>query len=156
MSTSFQGAVRIPTTWAKFLTQLSSAKHKYTLYICFPCWGHPLAAEELVQAIVREEGWEEQWEAATALQLPAFSPALAVLTACGNLATVATVSGSLGGSDGKESACNVWDPDSIPESGRFPWRREWHPTLVFLPGESHGQRSLVGYSSWGCKELDMA
>ena len=35
------------------------------------------------------------------------------------------------------------------------WRREWLPAPVFLPGESHGQRSLVGYSPWGCKELDM-
>ena len=33
-------------------------------------------------------------------------------------------------------------------------RREWLPTPVFLPGESHGQRSLTGYSSWGRKELD--
>ena len=36
-----------------------------------------------------------------------------------------------------------------------PLRREWLPTPVFLPGESHGQRNLVGYSPWGCKELDM-
>ena len=35
------------------------------------------------------------------------------------------------------------------------WRRKWQPTPVFLPGEFHGQRSLPGYSSWGCKELDM-
>ena len=35
-----------------------------------------------------------------------------------------------------------------------PWRREWQPTPVFLPGEVHGQRSLVGYSPWGCKESD--
>ena len=35
------------------------------------------------------------------------------------------------------------------------WRRTWQPTLVFLPGESRGQRSLVGYSLWGCKESDM-
>ena len=35
-----------------------------------------------------------------------------------------------------------------------PWRREWEPTPVFLPGESHGQRSLAGYSPWGFKELD--
>ena len=33
-----------------------------------------------------------------------------------------------------------------------PWRREWQPTLVFLPGESHGQRSLVGYHPWSHKE----
>ena len=36
----------------------------------------------------------------------------------------------------------------------IPWRREWLPTPVFLPGESHGQRSLVGYSPWGLKESD--
>jgi len=36
-----------------------------------------------------------------------------------------------------------------------PWRRKWEPTPVFLPGESHGQRSLVGYSPWGREELDM-
>ena len=34
-------------------------------------------------------------------------------------------------------------------------RRAWHPTPVFLPGESHGWRSLAGYSPWGCKESDM-
>ena len=42
----------------------------------------------------------------------------------------------------------------IPGSARFPWRRKWQPTPVFLPGESHGQRSLVGYHPWVCKELD--
>ena len=39
--------------------------------------------------------------------------------------------------------------------GKIPWRRAWQPTPVFLPGESHGRRSLVGYSPQGCKELDM-
>ena len=37
----------------------------------------------------------------------------------------------------------------------IPWRREWQPTPIFLPGESHGQRSLAGYSPRGLKELDM-
>ena len=40
------------------------------------------------------------------------------------------------------------------DHGRL-WRRKWQPTPVFLPGESHGQRSLVCYSPRGCKELDM-
>ena len=44
-----------------------------------------------------------------------------------------------GGSDGNASAYNAGDLGSIPGSGRFPWRREWQPTLVFLPGEFHGQ-----------------
>ena len=38
--------------------------------------------------------------------------------------------------------------------GKIPWRRKWQPTPVFLPGESHGERRLVGYSPWGGKELD--
>jgi len=38
--------------------------------------------------------------------------------------------------------------------GKIPWRRAWQPTPVFLPGESHGQRSLVGYSPWSLKESD--
>jgi len=37
---------------------------------------------------------------------------------------------------------------------KIPWRREWLPTPIFWPGEFHGQRSLAGYSSWDCKELD--
>ena len=36
----------------------------------------------------------------------------------------------------------------------YTWRRKWHPTPVLLPGESHGGRSLVGYSPWGRKESD--
>ena len=43
-----------------------------------------------------------------------------------------------------------------PWVGMIPWSRVWQPTPVFLPGESHGQRSLVGYSPWGCKESDTA
>ena len=42
-----------------------------------------------------------------------------------------------------------------PWVGKIPWRREWQPTPVFLPGESHGQRSLAGYSPWGGKKSDM-
>ena len=38
---------------------------------------------------------------------------------------------------------------------KIPWKRKWQPTPVFLSGESHGQRSLVGYSPWGHKEPDM-
>ena len=51
-----------------------------------------------------------------------------------------------GGSDGKESACNVIDLGSVPGLGRFPWRKKWLPTLIFWPGEFHGQRSLASCS----------
>ena len=42
----------------------------------------------------------------------------------------------------------------LPWVGKISWRRKWKPTPVFLPGESHEQRSLVGYSPWGLKESD--
>ena len=59
-------------------------------------------------------------------------------------------------SERKESACIVGDPGSIPTSGRSsPGGKKWLPTPIFFPGESHGQRSLVGYSPWGHTELDM-
>ena len=47
---------------------------------------------------------------------------------------------------GKESTCNAGDSGLFPGLRRFPWRRKWQATSVFLPGESHGQRSLAGYS----------
>ena len=59
-----------------------------------------------------------------------------------------------GGSVGKESACNAADVGSILGLGRS-LEEEGQPTLVFLPGESQGQRSLAGYSPQGHKELDM-
>ena len=62
--------------------------------------------------------------------------------------------GFLGGSDSKESTCREGDLGSISWIGKIPWRREWQPTLVCLPGEF--QRILAGYSPWGHKELDTA
>ena len=59
-----------------------------------------------------------------------------------------------GSSDSKESACKCRRPGFYPWVGKIPWRRRWQPTLVFWPGESHGQRSLAGYSPWGPKESD--
>ena len=62
-----------------------------------------------------------------------------------------------GGSVGKESTSNSGDTGSTSSwVGKIPWRREWQPTPVFLPGKSQGQRSLEGYSPWGRKELDTA
>ena len=60
--------------------------------------------------------------------------------------------GFLGGPDSKESTCNAGDLDQSlgwedPLEGMA-------TTLVFFPGEFHGQRNLAGYSPWGCKESD--
>ena len=58
-----------------------------------------------------------------------------------------------GGSEVKASACQCWRPGFDPWVGKIPWRRKWHPTPVFLPGKSHGQRSQSGYSSWCRKRV---
>ena len=55
----------------------------------------------------------------------------------------------------KNLPANAGDVGLIPGSGKFPWRRKWQPTPVFLPGEFHGQRSLARYNPWGRKESDM-
>ena len=56
---------------------------------------------------------------------------------------------------GKESTCQCRRCGFDPWVGKIPWRRKCQPTPVFLPGKSHGQRSLAGYSAQGRKESDM-
>ena len=55
---------------------------------------------------------------------------------------------------GKESSCQNRIHRFDPWVRKILWRREWPCTPVFLPGKSHGQRGLAGYSPWGRKELD--
>ena len=65
-----------------------------------------------------------------------------------------------GGTSGKEPDCQCrrhrrWKRHSLDlRMGKIPWRKKGQPILVFLPGESHEQRSLRGYSAEGHKELD--
>ena len=54
---------------------------------------------------------------------------------------------------GKESSCQFRKHRFDPWVWKNAWRRKWHPTPVFLPGKSHGQRSLVGYSPQGHKRV---
>ena len=55
----------------------------------------------------------------------------------------------------KNLPSNAEDIGDDPWVGNIPWSRKWQPSPVFLPGEFYGQRSLAGYSPWGCKELYM-
>ena len=59
-----------------------------------------------------------------------------------------------GGSEGKESACNVGDLGSISGLGRSPGAGHGNPLQYSCLENPHGQRSLLGYSPWGCKESD--
>ena len=54
---------------------------------------------------------------------------------------------------GKESTCQCKRCRFNPWFGRMPWRRKWQPAPIFLPGKSHWQRSLVGYSPWGHRRV---
>ena len=63
-----------------------------------------------------------------------------------------------GGASGKESTCQRRRCKRLLLDSwvaKIPWSRKWQPLPVFLPGNLHGQRRLVGYSPWGCKELDI-
>ena len=53
----------------------------------------------------------------------------------------------------KNLPANAGDVGLIPGVRKIPWRKKWQPTAVFLPGKSHGQRSLVGYGPWGRKRV---
>ena len=56
---------------------------------------------------------------------------------------------------GKECSCQWRRYWFYPSVGKIPWRREWQPTPVFLPGKSHWQKNLVGYCSLDCKSQKM-
>ena len=60
-----------------------------------------------------------------------------------------------GGSVVKNPPANADVCQFDPWVGKIPWRRRWQPTPVLLPGESHRQRRLTGYSPGSCKESDM-
>ena len=63
------------------------------------------------------------------------------------------------GSGAKNPPANAGDTGGMvfsPWVEKIPWRRKWQPTLVFLPGKSHGETNPADYSPWGRKELDMA
>ena len=53
-----------------------------------------------------------------------------------------------------KNLCSIWETRFDSCIGKIPWRRERLPTPVFWPGKFHGQRSMLGFSPWGCKELD--
>ena len=83
------------------------------------------------------DGWEEWW----LVSVPSHSPGCCIM--------------ERDHMDPRAATNNARPPP--PHHGdeaRF-WRRKWQPTPVFLPGKSHGQRSLVGYCPWGRKESDM-
>ena len=68
-----------------------------------------------------------------------------------------SITGFPGATSSEEPSCQCRRcnrPGFDPWVGKIPWRRAWQPTPVSLPGDSHGQRSLLGYSLWGYRKSD--
>ena len=77
-----------------------------------------------------------------------------LVTSWSNKWEFSSLMGFPGGSDGKESACNAGDLDSIPGLERSPGGGQGNPLQYSCLENPHGQRSLAGYSPWDCKESD--
>ena len=76
----------------------------------------------------------------------------------GHFSCMCACSGAFRWLGGKESTCQCRKHRRLrldPWVGKMPWRRKWQLTPVFLAGKSHGQKSLVGYSPWGCKTVGL-
>ena len=115
-------------------TQLSKERETWSLLICSKI--HLEASGFQIQLYVLSYKKESE-PIYTALNLIRFMP----------------ISGLSRWLSGKESACQCRRLGFDPWVGKSRWRRKWQPTPMFLPGESHGQKSLVSYSSGGCKRV---
>ena len=119
-----------------------------------------------MEAPLWKHGWWNHWPSVHKLHLLSLSGGQGVRR---RVSTANHTIGSLGnqppfranqgfpdGASGKEPACQCRRCKRCqfdPRVGKIPWRRKWQPTPVFLPGQSQGQRNLVGCSPWDCKEL---
>ena len=97
------------------------------------------------------------WTAARKGSLAGCSPLETMIISKNFFLARVCISKWLGGFEGKKkkTLLPIRRCGFDPWVGTIPWRRKWQPTSVFLPGESHGQRSLVaGYSPWGHTKSD--
>ena len=116
---------------------------------------------------------EEPWWQSTGLQKSATRPRDWSPTTCNHLhlhlllRSFQTIKGDINSGPNTHQELPCWPrqeticlqctrPRFDPWVGKILWRREWQPISIFLPGESHGQRSLAGYSPWCRKELGTA
>ena len=94
-----------------------------------------------------EKGWEKRVVPLYSLVFNSPTKAFTVLRSC------SLWTGFCNGSGGIESTCQCRRHRLDPSVRKITRRRKWRPTPVFLPGKPYEQRSLVGYSPWGCNEM---
>ena len=129
------GSQRVGHDWATSLPSTSFLPYKLCKYLEIIMY---LSTGHLVLLLVSI--WAKEYALNPVKNLSEFKVDFSLLKA--NLFGSAVV---------KNPPANAGDARDM---GKLPWRRRWQPTPVFLPGKSHGQRSLVGYSPWVCKEAD--
>ena len=133
----------LQTIWHMLISLISFLTHftptlYSVMYICHTSW-----ASLVAQLVKNPPAMQE-----TLVQFLGQGDALEK-----GLATHSSILGLPWGSDSKQSACTLPGFDLWVE--KIPWRRAWHPLQYSCLENSHGQRSLVGYSPWGLKELNM-
>ena len=115
----------------------------------------PSGGEKVVDVHGEEEGWEgareniKIWSVICFENLEPMSHSQEPFTASTVVLRLSQVAQSV------ENCLQYRRPRFDPWVGKIPCKKPWQPTPVFLPGESQGQRSLVGDSQWGRRELDM-
>ena len=108
----------------------------------------------ICQKIPKPQQWPQDWKRSVFIPIPKKGNT----KECSNYRTIALISHTSGErslvAQRSKRLPGMWRPGFDPWVGKIPWRRKWQPTPLLLPGESHGGRSLVGYSPWGRKESD--
>ena len=99
------------------------------------------------QQIWKIQEWAQDWKRSVFTSIPKKGNAKELSNYCSTALISYTSNGMLTILQQRGTKDDPW-------VGKIPWRRKRQPTPVFLPGKSHGQRSLAGYSLWGCKESE--
>ena len=154
------------THWATWEAPLGSQR---MLNVCFTTWGHynyvlyPSFCQRFWEWGFPTEGWmtdvmenEQRRTWGLKLDLTHWTQTIELFWDF-PFNSLMDVLGFPCGASGKEPICQYKSCKRCrfdPWVRKIPWRRGWQPTPVFLPGESHGEWSLAGYSPWGLKESD--
>ena len=136
------GSYAILLFTASDLASITSRIHNWVLFLL---WLHPFILSGVISPLViSRPKLEEDGKVRKSKIINKFQRARA--KALGGLTTWLS---------GKGSSCQCRRHRFDPWVGKISWRRKWPPTPVFLPGESHGHRSLVGCRPWKWKRVDM-
>ena len=138
---------------AKQRIRLFCHLHSCASLFSLPKW-IPIGPTYIAHSCIRRSRWGQMLPCPLGVCHPGQIGLEMNLTSVSSCSLLPAVLGFPGGSAVKQSACQCRRHEFDPWVRKIPWRRKWQPTPTFLPGNIHGQSSLVGYSPWGRKVLD--